>query len=76
MAELVQVQATGVLAEQDAGAVVAQLCPYDTTEMSTTAGEPLDVLVADELSGWTWVRTAAGGEGRVPNDTIEPVPGC
>jgi hypothetical protein len=50
------------------------LRPYDTTELATTAGELLTVLVTDDPSGWTWVRSALGDEGWVPSDTIEPVP--
>ena len=50
------------------------LVPYDTAELSTTAGEPFTVLAIDDSSGWTWVRNAPGREGWVPSDTIEPVP--
>ena len=50
------------------------LAPYDTTELATTAGELLTVLVVDGHSGWSWVRNAAGREGWVPSDTIEPGP--
>jgi len=49
--------------------------PYDTTELATEAGEELSVVATDELSGWTWVRNAAGLEGWVPDDSIELVPG-
>jgi len=47
---------------------------YDTTELPTAAGDELTVLEADEISGWSWVRSASGREGWVPNSTIEPVP--
>ena len=43
---------------------------YDTT----APGDELAVLETDEISGWTWVRSASGREGWVPNSTIEPVP--
>lgn len=46
--------------------------PYDTTELPTSAGEMLTVLIRDDLSGWTWVRNTAGQEGWVPDNTIEP----
>lgn len=47
---------------------------YDTTELPTAAGDELTVLETDEISGWSWVRSASGREGWVPNSTIEPVP--
>jgi len=53
----------------DATAVV----PYDTRELPTTAGEALTVLVRDDLSGWVWVQNAAGRQGWVPNDSVEPL---
>ena len=59
----------------DAGSGPAvMLVPYDTTELATTAGELLTVLVIDNPSGWTRVRNTLGREGWVPSDTIEPVP--
>lgn len=48
---------------------------YDTTELSTTAGEELTLLQRDDTSGWVWVRNAAGREGWVPLRTIEPTHG-
>lgn len=54
----------------DAGSRPAvMLAPYDTTELGTTAGELLTVLVIDEPSGWAWVRNALGHEGWIPSDT-------
>jgi hypothetical protein len=50
------------------------VAPYDTTELATAVGELLTVLVIDDPSGWVWVRNAAGREGWVPGNTIEPVP--
>jgi hypothetical protein len=47
--------------------------PYDTTELTTVAGEMLTVVATDELSGWTWVRNTAGLEGWVPDNSIEHV---
>src|SRR5215469_12934425 len=47
---------------------------YDTTELSTIAGEELTLLQRDDTSGWVWVRNAAGREGWVPLRTIEPAP--
>ena len=43
---------------------------YDTTELPTAAGDELTVLEADEISGWSWVRSASGREGWVPSSTI------
>ncbi len=48
--------------------------PYDTTELPTTAGEILTVIARDDESGWIWVRAASGGEGWVPNDTVQALP--
>jgi TatA/E family protein of Tat protein translocase len=48
---------------------------YDTTELATTAGEELTLIDTDDLSGWAWVRNAAGREGWVPLRTVEPLPG-
>jgi hypothetical protein len=47
--------------------------PYDTTELTTEAGEMLTVVATDELSGWSWLRNTAGLEGWVPDNSIEPV---
>lgn len=47
---------------------------YDTTELATVADEVLTVVATDDLSGWSWVRNAAGLEGWVPDNTIEPLP--
>jgi hypothetical protein len=44
--------------------------PYDTTELPTSAGEMLDVLVRDDESGWLWCRAASGAEGWVPISTL------
>lgn len=51
------------------------LTEYDTTELSTTAGEELTLLQRDDASRWAWVRNAAGREGWVPLRTVEPAPG-
>jgi SH3 domain-containing protein len=53
----------------------AALTGYDTTELATTAGEELILIVRDDPSGWVRVRNAAGSQGWVPLRTVEPVPG-
>jgi len=47
------------------------LTGYDTTELPTLAGEQLEVVEEDALSGWVWCRNAAGREGWVPIKTVE-----
>jgi SH3 domain len=48
---------------------------YDTTELPTRAGEVLDVLDEDLVSGWLWCRSASGQQGWVPVNTLaEPNP--
>ncbi len=54
-----------------AGGRATVLTAYDTTELSTTAGERLEVIVRDRRSGWTWCRNSAGSEGWVPDRTLE-----
>ena len=44
---------------------------YDTTELPTQAGDELEVLVEDVVSGWAWCRAAGGREGWVPVRTVE-----
>jgi hypothetical protein len=46
---------------------------YDTTELPTDVDQELDVLVADDESGWLWCRNEAGREGWVPIDTVVPI---
>jgi hypothetical protein len=46
------------------------LAGYDTTELPTQAGEELEVLEEDVLSGWLWCRNASGREGWVPTKTV------
>ncbi|MBJ7608854.1 MAG: hypothetical protein JF887_05420 [Candidatus Dormibacteraeota bacterium] len=48
--------------------------PYDITELATAPGEVLDVVMADDLSGWLWCRSSRGGEGWVPA-RIDAIPG-
>lgn len=45
---------------------------YDTTELPTQAGDLLQVLVEDLISGWLWCRSVNGREGWVPVNTVEP----
>lgn len=45
---------------------------YETTELATSAGETLDVLVRDDESGWHWCRAADGRVGWVPVRTLRP----
>lgn len=52
------------------------LAGYDTTELTTTAGEELTLVERDDPSGWAWVRNAGGEEGWVPLRTVAPVPGA
>lgn len=46
--------------------------PYDTTELPTSVGEVLEVIKADNESGWCWCRSTSGREGWVPNRTLGP----
>lgn len=46
---------------------------YDTTELATAAGDELIVLERDDPSGWAFVRNAAGLQGWVPLNTVEPL---
>lgn len=43
---------------------------YETTELATTAGEVLEILVLDYESGWHWCRAADGRVGWVPTRTL------
>jgi hypothetical protein len=43
---------------------------YDTTELPTRAGESLEALEVDSLSGWIWCRSSDGREGWVPEKTL------
>jgi hypothetical protein len=52
------------------GTAVAQTA-YDTTELTTQAGDVLEVLAEDLTSGWLWCRSADGREGWVPLKTLE-----
>lgn len=44
---------------------------YDTTELPTEAGEVLEVVAEDLVSGWRWCRSSSGREGWVPIRTLE-----
>lgn len=55
----------------DAGHVTVTTA-YETTELATSAGEVLDVLVRDDESGWLWCRAADGRVGWVPERTLRP----
>ena len=46
---------------------------YDTTELPTSVGEPLDVLHRDDDSGWLFCRNGEGREGWVPVSTVSDV---
>jgi len=52
------------------GAAVVQTA-YDTTELTTQAGDVLEVLAEDLTSGWLRCRSADGREGWVPLKTLE-----
>lgn len=43
---------------------------YDTTELTTHAGEVLEVIAQDRESGWLWCRSIAG-QGWVPVSTLD-----
>lgn len=43
---------------------------YDTTELTVGAGEEVEVIVDDSVSGWSWCRSDAGLEGWVPNRAL------
>ena len=47
--------------------------PYDATGLATEAGETLEVLDGDLLSGWLWCRDGEGAEGWVPIATLTPI---
>jgi hypothetical protein len=44
---------------------------YDTTELPTRAGEVLEVLTEDVVSGWVWCRSSNSRHGWVPINTVE-----
>jgi SH3-like domain-containing protein len=44
---------------------------YDTTELATSPGEPLEVIKEDIRSGWLWCRSREGREGWVPLSTLD-----
>lgn len=46
--------------------------PYDTTELSTEAGDVLEVVAEDTESGWLWCRNQAGHKGWVPMSSLRP----
>jgi uncharacterized protein YgiM (DUF1202 family) len=48
------------------------ITPYDTTELPTSVGDVLEVVVRDDESGWLWCRSADGREGWVPSCTLRP----
>jgi hypothetical protein len=54
----------------DSGHVVVEMS-YDTTELSTSAGESLEVVREDRDSGWLWCRSETGREGWVPLSTVQ-----
>lgn len=43
---------------------------YDTTELATRAGDVLEVINEDTLSGWLWCRSPDGRQGWVPERTV------
>lgn len=55
---------------QPSGAAVVQTA-YDTTELPTRPGDPLEVLTEDLASGWLWCRAVDGREGWVPVRTVQ-----
>ena len=57
------------LSQQSGTAVVLEA--YDTTELPTAAGDPLDVLAEDPRSGWLWCRSSSGRQGWVPIRTVD-----
>lgn len=59
---------------QPSGAARVEV-PYDTTELPTAPGEALDVVMADDLSGWLWCRSSTGSEGWVPARTVDAIRG-
>jgi hypothetical protein len=46
--------------------------PYNTTELATRRGEPLEIIEPEDESGWLWCRSEVGSEGWVPSRTIKP----
>jgi hypothetical protein len=51
------------------------LTGYDTTELPTSVGEKLEVIVRDDESGWLGCRSADAREGWVPSRTLRPTDG-
>jgi hypothetical protein len=54
---------------QPSGSAVVQTA-YDTTELTTRAGEVLDVVAEDLVSGWLWCRSSDSQQGWVPVGTV------
>lgn len=48
----------------------AVLTRYDTTELPVSAGDELEVVQDDALSGWSWCRAPDGREGWVPHTAL------
>jgi hypothetical protein len=46
---------------------------YDATELTVRTGE--DLLVGEEVSGWTWCTNQAGQSGWVPAGCLAAEPG-
>lgn len=55
---------------QPTGPAVVQTA-YDTTELPTRAGELLEVLAEDLVSGWLWCRSSNSTHGWVPINTLD-----
>ncbi|MGZ0069413.1 SH3 domain-containing protein [Microbacterium arborescens] len=43
---------------------------YDTTELSQTKGNVVEVVVDDAESGWSWCRAEDGREGWIPHRVL------
>lgn len=52
------------------GQTAVAIRSYDTQELSTRAGDVLEIVRVDSPSGWAWCRAPDGREGWVPQRTL------
>ena len=57
---------------ETSGSALAQTA-YDTTELPTHAGDVLEIVAEDVISGWLCCRACDGREGWVPIKTLDAV---
>ncbi len=51
--------------------VATVLTAYDTRELPVTAGDSVEPVRDDPVSGWCWCRDLAGREGWVPHRVLQ-----